>query len=175
MKFQKILAAVDDSALGESVFEQALALAQLHQSHLLLFHSLTEDLVPKFLLLPGEMGLSPQLVTQAYQSQQMHLELQSRQIHALFETLCERARREGVAVQVSTHSQEPGRGICEIARFWNADLIVMGRRDRRGFTEILLGSISNYVLHHAECPVLIIQGEEDAGMADPTAEALALG
>lgn len=175
MGFQKILAAIDETDLGQQVFEQALALAQSHQAKLLLFHSLTEDLVPKFLLLPGEMGLSPQLVTQAYQSQQVQLELREQQIQQVFRELCERAQTAGVSVQVSTHPQEPGRGICQIAKFWNADLIVMGRRGRRGFTEMLLGSVSNYVLHHACCPVLVVQSDGDAMMLEERSQPVAAG
>ncbi|MBE9102592.1 universal stress protein [Vacuolonema iberomarrocanum] len=173
MAFQKILAAVDDTALGQSVFEQALTLAKSHHAKLLLFHSLTEDLVPKFLLLPGEMGLSPQLVTQAYQSQQMQLEMRAQHIQTLFADLCDRAKREGVSVQVSTQPYEPGHGICQIAKFWKADLIVMGRRGRRGFTEILLGSVSNYVLHHACCPVLVVQSDGDSMMLEERSQSLA--
>ncbi|MEO0350033.1 MAG: universal stress protein, partial [Cyanobacteria bacterium P01_A01_bin.15] len=41
---------------------------------------------------------------------------------------------------------------------WNADLIMMGRRGRSGFSELLLGSVSNYVMHHAPCSVLTVQG-----------------
>lgn len=173
MAYQKILAAIDDTDLGQNVFEQALALAKSNHAKLLLFHSLTEDLVPKFLLLPGEMGLSPQLVTQAYQSQQMQLEMQEKHIQTLFTELCDRAQREGVSVQVSTPPHEPGRGICQVARFWKADLIVMGRRGRRGFTELLLGSVSNYVLHHACCPVLVVQSDGDAMMLEERSQSLA--
>ncbi|MEO1210720.1 MAG: universal stress protein [Cyanobacteria bacterium J06638_20] len=173
MAFQKILAAVDDTELGQSVFEQAMSLAQSHQAKLLLFHSLTEDLVPKFLLLPGEMGLSPQLVTQAYYSQQMQLEMQAQHIQALFAELCDRARQQGVSVQISTQPHEPGRGICHVAKFWNADLIVMGRRGRRGFTELLQGSVSNYVLHHACCPVLVVQSDGDSMMLEERSQSLA--
>lgn len=159
MNFQKILAAIDDSPLGKKVFDQALDLAQLHHAQLLLFHSLTEELVPKFLLFPGEMGLAPQLVNQAYHWQQVQMEEQSQQVQKFFDELCGEARQRGVSVQVSIHPQEAGQAICQIAKFWHANLIVMGRRGRRGLTEVLLGSTSNYVLHHASCPVLIVQGD----------------
>lgn len=39
------------------------------------------------------------------------------------------------------------------------DLIVTGRRGLLGFTEFVLGSTSNAVLHRAHCPVLIARGE----------------
>jgi hypothetical protein len=37
----------------------------------------------------------------------------------------------------------------------------MGRRGRTGISELLLGSVSNYVTHHATCSVLIVQGKDN--------------
>ncbi len=45
-------------------------------------------------------------------------------------------------------------------RIGGADLIVLGRRGRTGLAEALLGSVSNYVLHHAPCSVLVVQAEQ---------------
>ena len=46
----------------------------------------------------------------------------------------------------------------ESSQNWEADLIVIGRRGHQGLSEILLGSVSNYVVHHAPCSVLVVQG-----------------
>ena len=56
--------------------------------------------------------------------------------------------------------QEKGAAEETIIRFANqqrADLIVMGSRGLGGFGRMLLGSVSNYVAHHANCPVLIVR------------------
>ncbi len=39
-----------------------------------------------------------------------------------------------------------------------ADLLVVGSRGHGGFTEALLGSVSQACVHHAHCPVVIIRG-----------------
>jgi nucleotide-binding universal stress UspA family protein len=47
--------------------------------------------------------------------------------------------------------------IVKIAKEDNFDLIVMGSRGLGGIKEFLLGSVSDSVADHAECPVLIVK------------------
>ncbi|MEL7079709.1 MAG: universal stress protein, partial [Cyanobacteria bacterium J06582_2] len=59
-------------------------------------------------------------------------------------------------------SGNPGRSICELANTWSADLILVGSRGLKGIKEMFLGSVSNYVTHHAPCSVLIIRTPLDS-------------
>jgi nucleotide-binding universal stress UspA family protein len=38
-----------------------------------------------------------------------------------------------------------------------ADMLVVGNRGYGGFTEALLGSVSQHCTHHAQCPVVVIR------------------
>lgn len=50
-----------------------------------------------------------------------------------------------------------GEGICTYAREHGMNLIVVGSHGRSGLVRALLGSVSNFVVNHAPCPVLVIR------------------
>jgi nucleotide-binding universal stress UspA family protein len=41
---------------------------------------------------------------------------------------------------------------------YDADMLVVGSRGRGSFAQLLMGSVSSKVAHHAACPVVIIRG-----------------
>lgn len=66
---------------------------------------------------------------------------------------------------------EPATKIIEVANNWHADLIVMGSHGRGKIQGLLLGSVSQGVLHHSPCPScsgthLIVFGTTASGMLD---------
>jgi nucleotide-binding universal stress UspA family protein len=157
MSFQRILAAIDHSPLSRLVFEQAAELAQNHECRLKLLHCLSTNTVAGVPQFSGELGWSPQFFHQAYENQTFYLKQQSRACLELLRHYCESATQRGIVAEYDYQITDAGQGICQLAHDWGADLIIVGRRGRKGLTEALLGSVSNYVLHHAPCAVLVVQ------------------
>lgn len=62
---------------------------------------------------------------------------------------------DGVVPQVRIG--DAGFGISEFAKEVQADLIVMPSHGYHGVRRILLGSVAERVLRHAECPVLVLR------------------
>jgi nucleotide-binding universal stress UspA family protein len=56
---------------------------------------------------------------------------------------------------------DPGPAVCDLATELGADAIVIGTRGRGGFKRALLGSVSDYVVRNAPCPV-VVTGETEA-------------
>lgn len=50
----------------------------------------------------------------------------------------------------------PEKQIIDIAKEWGADLIVIGAHRRTGLSHLLTASIGDYVIKHAEVPVLVV-------------------
>lgn len=155
--FHRILVAVDDSDMRQTVFNEALTLAKAMDARLLLLHVLVpEDLQG---LLPAVYPYSPTLSDSTialYQRQRD--ELQNRGLN-LLKLLESQATAAGVVTEFTQNLGSPGPVICEQARNYRADAIVIGRRGHSGLSELVLGSVSNYVLHHAPCSVVVIQGQ----------------
>ena len=57
---------------------------------------------------------------------------------------------------ITDPDDKPGHMICELAKEKNVDSIVMGQRGLGTISRMLLGSTSDYVLHHAHVPVIVI-------------------
>lgn len=60
----------------------------------------------------------------------------------------------------STQASKPGEGIIRVAKEENASLIITGTRGLGKLRRTLLGSVSDYLVHHSHVPVLVCRFKE---------------
>lgn len=151
----RILVAVDRSEQYKSVFDSAIFLAQATGATLMLLHILSED-ESIYPILPTY-AYYPIVDENNYDLYQQKLEEYKQWGIDFLQDLTEQATKQGVNAKYTQLTGNPGRKICELADSWSADVILVGSRGLTGLKEMFLGSVSNYVTHHAPCSVLIVR------------------
>jgi nucleotide-binding universal stress UspA family protein len=76
---------------------------------------------------------------------------------AIAKSASEIGEAQPASVAVTAFSGLPAQALIEASR--SADLIVIGSRGTGGFDSLRLGSISNQVVHHGACPVVIVPSD----------------
>lgn len=157
--FHKILVAIDKSEMSQHVFDEAVSLAKVLCAELKLLHVLNpfDAIYPKpILLAPGH--FYPILPLENAANYLEPSQALGKEGMEFLTSLRNQALASGVSCDLIQNLGDPSCMICDFARSWNADLIIMGRRGCSKVSEFFLGSVSNYVTHHAPCSVLIVQG-----------------
>ena len=160
--FDKILVAIDISETNKSIFDSALSLAQTTGAKLMLLNIIapSQDNYPNPFIYSGyEYGLGDDSLVTIYREQWR--KFKQRGLDRL-KSRAEEATAAGVETEYIQDFGNPGRTICDRARSWSADLILIGSRGLTGVKEMFLGSVSNYVTHHAPCSVLILRESNDS-------------
>ena len=160
-----ILVALDPTESDDSIFKNALFIAKNTGAKLIILQVIapTEDNYPNPFIYSGyEYDLIDESLVNIYQEEWEKFK-QERLI--LLRSLVKEAKEAGIEAESIEDYGDPGRTICQIAQTHSTDLILIGSRGLTGVREMLLGSVSNYVTHHAPCSVLIIR-QTDNSQAD---------
>ncbi len=75
---------------------------------------------------------------------------------SILKDLQSQLKTKGIKIEKLLLKGEPGLAITDTIISESCDLVIMGSRGKSPFKSLLLGSVSDYVLHHSKCPVLII-------------------
>jgi nucleotide-binding universal stress UspA family protein len=140
-----ILVSTDGSEQSDGAIREAIRLAKGCSS--LLYAVSVVETNPEY------EALAPGLVEKAGIKAKEHLD-----------SVKGRALAEGVSCStLIRHGEEPYKLIVEEAEGKGADLIVMGRRGRRGLKRAVMGSVTASVIGHAGCNVLVVPKEAELG------------
>jgi nucleotide-binding universal stress UspA family protein len=156
---QKILLAIGDSPDSAQILESGFTLAEKLGAEILILHVL-DPLVPHNLsaaespLVGGVLPMIDDRVIEQYVTAWNEYEQQG--IDRL-QSYAAQAKARGIKAETLQNYGDSGPLICEAAKNWSADAILMGRNQRSLLNETLLGSTSNYVVHHASCSVIVTQ------------------
>jgi nucleotide-binding universal stress UspA family protein len=147
----KILLATDDSSEARLATRTAVDLAQKTASEVHLIHVFDVALIA--LLYPEATDQKGVKVPEAI------LEDLQRHARKVLDGEVKRLRSAGGTV---AHSHlvmgEVAQEIVYLAEDLGVGLIVMGSRGRGGIRRALMGSVSESVVRHAPCPVMVIRG-----------------
>lgn len=150
--------------MGKHVFEQGFALAKMTGASLFLLHALSTEEEGSPYVPVSTFDYYPGMWEQVSESHLQEWERWKNQGLEMLQSFCAQTNTANVNTEFSQISGSPSRVICDLAGSWGADLIVIGRRGHSGLAELFLGSVSNYVLHHAPCSVHVVQlpvGDEE--------------
>jgi nucleotide-binding universal stress UspA family protein len=82
--------------------------------------------------------------------------------------IVQRAKAAGADASFLVWEGDPGPAIVAAAEAESADLIVVGSHGRSGVQRFLIGSVSDFVVRHAHCPVMVVRGSQEAVPAEPS-------
>lgn len=144
-----IVVAVDFSEVTQRVIEVAMAQAKDRDAHLWLLHAVEPE--------PAFVGFDPGPAV--VRDQVAH---EFREERRSLERLAEQVRTAGIAVTPRIVQAPTVAAILDQAREKAADLIVMGTHGRGVAYQVLVGSVSEGVLRHATCPLLLVPARRKA-------------
>lgn len=142
--YKKILLAADDSELARKATAYTADLAKRYQAEVIIFHGYN----------------LPEHFNAHKSSHYGYLREAGENMEKLGNTLLDTLKKEleasGIKVRTILTKGPVGPAIIDKCTSEGCDLVIMGSRGKNSFNKLLIGSTSNYVIHHCQCPVLLI-------------------
>lgn len=152
IEFKHVLCPVDFSETSTRALAHAGALARWYGAQLTVLH-----VVPTFdpVQVRTEFGVPVQMVNPVTREE-------------VLREMRQDLERAGAPAQAHLIAEagDVSATIVDQALGTGADLIVIGTHGRRGFKRLLLGSVTETVLHEAPCPVLTVSPRTEAASSD---------
>ncbi len=142
MEIKKILVPVDGSEASRNALDYGVEMAKAHKAELLLVSvaDVTEAAYPI-------MGVT--LDREGFYN-----------VKKKAESMVEELKKtipSDVQVVTEVENGIPGNVISSIVEAEKVDLVVMGNSGKGAVSSFIMGSVSQYVIHHVKCPVLVVK------------------
>lgn len=145
--FNKILVPLDGSQLAELALKPALQVAQAAQAELILLRSM----IPVYTTMPVVAG-EYEWAWPEYAREQVRSEARE-----YLEAVRNRYTQANLALRTLAVEGDAASMILDVAEEEDVDLIVMAPHGWSGANKLLLGSVTERVLHQATCPVFVVR------------------
>lgn len=138
--YKNIVVAYDGSDHAKKGFEVALELSKMFGSSI---HLVSVVHIPDFVETKDELNGMLNDARQYYEKLQQQA--------------VERAKSEGVEVNTAIVPGHPANGVVSFAESIKADLIIVGQRGRSGVARYIVGNVTENIVRHAHCSVMVIK------------------
>lgn len=136
--FEKILVATDGSLYSKAAVQEAISLARACSSSL-------------YVLLVNELSAESEFWDARY------AEKLEKEMKKYLDGVKAKAVKEGVKCEIIMHEgDEPYKYIVSEAAKRKVSTIIMGSHGRTGLSRLMMGSVTNRVIGHAPCKVLVV-------------------
>jgi nucleotide-binding universal stress UspA family protein len=135
---ERLLLATDSSEFSEGAIREAIRMAKRCGSKLTAISVIETN--PEF------ESTAPQV-----------LEKMEKEVRGHLNSVQSRAKQEGVACEIAVHEGEDSyKYIVDEAVAQKSTMIIMGRRGKKGFRRLVMGSTTSWTIGHAPCSVLVV-------------------
>jgi nucleotide-binding universal stress UspA family protein len=135
---ERLLLATDSSEFSEGAIREAIRMAKRCGSKLTAISVIETN--PEF------ESTAPQVLEKMEKEVRVHLN-----------SVQARAKQEGVACEIAVHEGEDSyKYIVDEAATQKSTMIIMGRRGKKGFRRLVMGSTTSWTIGHAPCSVLVV-------------------
>jgi nucleotide-binding universal stress UspA family protein len=137
--FSKILVAIDGSESARKAFTTSIYIASISNCKIDVIHVVSCNI-------GGDSATSLDLVEDLKTKADLILEEHKKY-----------ALEKDVKPEFMLEIGDPAHIITEIINSKNYDLVILGTRGMNAIKELLIGSVSMKVIHHAKCPVMVVR------------------
>ncbi|XP_031256254.1 uncharacterized protein LOC116114238 [Pistacia vera] len=147
---KKVMVAIDESDCSHYALKWALETLgdTISNSQFILFTAQPADFIYVYASTYG--AAPPDLITSMQENQK-------KVAIALLNRAKEICTQHGIEAETLTEAGNPKEVICATAEKLNVQLLIVGSHSRGAIKRAFLGSVSNYCVHNAKCPVLVVR------------------
>ncbi len=146
---KKILVSYDDGNQAKKALQTAIEIARNTEATIYLVSAYALPVVYQSTVsLEGIYPDNTAIMKFLQENSQNHLA-------AILKEAAENVRRENIPVHTEILEGSPGRVIVQYIEEQKIDLVAVGSHNRGVVNRFFMGSVSNYILQHAKCLVLI--------------------